>query len=136
MIQCSKMVIFYRTEAGLKSKQGQILPAVQWCYQTSGDVAEKLVTHTETRRGRQPRDKTTYIARQPLLKMPHSQSALAMGLSLFLRLPSKSANSCRTESCKTKQIGQNFARSPWVLRDVILLCATLLNFFLHIDFDL
>ena len=59
MIQCSKMVNFNRTEAGLTSKWGRISPAVQWCYQnqsncilqrctTSGNVAKKFVTHTET----------------------------------------------------------------------------------------
>ena len=31
--QCSKIVNFNRTEAGLTSKWGRISPAVQWCYQ-------------------------------------------------------------------------------------------------------
>ena len=50
--QCSKIVNFNRTEAGLTSKWGRISPAVQWCYQnqsnciirrctTSGDVAKR-----------------------------------------------------------------------------------------------
>ena len=53
------MVNFDHTEAGLTSKWGRISPAVQWCYQnqsnciiqrctTSGNVAKKFVTHTET----------------------------------------------------------------------------------------
>ena len=35
--QCSKNVIFYRTEAGLTSKRGRISPAVQWCYQNQSN---------------------------------------------------------------------------------------------------
>ena len=31
--QCSKINYFNRTEAGLTSKWGRILPVVQWCYQ-------------------------------------------------------------------------------------------------------
>ena len=51
MIQCSKMVDFYRTEAGLTSRRGRITPAVHWykdACTTSGNVAEKFVTHTKT----------------------------------------------------------------------------------------
>ena len=72
----SKIVNFDRTEAGLTSKWDRISPAVQWCYQiqsncivqrctTSGSVAKKFVTGTETlrRTQRQPWDKTNYIAR-------------------------------------------------------------------------
>ena len=59
MIQCSKMVNFNCTEAGLTSKWGRISSADQRYYQnqficiirrctTPGDVTEKFVTHTET----------------------------------------------------------------------------------------
>ena len=40
--QCSKIVNFNRTEAGLTSKWGRISPAVQWCYQDSSNCTVQL----------------------------------------------------------------------------------------------
>ena len=69
---CSKIVNFDRTETGLTSKWGRILPAVQWCYKTSltaphDDIRRRLKICYTT--GRHPGcHDTAYIARQPSLK--------------------------------------------------------------------
>ena len=60
MIQCSKMVSFNRTEAGLTSKFGRILPAVQECYQNQSNcIMRQCISLAMSLRNWLHRDKHT-----------------------------------------------------------------------------